>query len=117
MMPENDSKFENELQVVLHACNETGVLIRVLGSMAFQIHCPHYAHLHAASGRITTDLDFGSYGKHSKAIRETMLKLGYEEKREIFVLSGGERAFFTKRESGVLVDVFYDNLDFSHTIT
>ena len=109
-------KFENELKRIIQASEEAGLLMRVIGSLAFQIHCPQFGYLQAALGRAYTDIDFGAYGKHSKEIQELMISLGYRENREVFIVSEGERAIFDKPEAGLHVDVFYEKLDFCHTI-
>lgn len=109
-------KFENELKRILKASEEAGLLLRVIGSLAFQMHCPQFGYLQAAMGRAYTDIDFGAYSRQSKPIQELMTGLGYVENREVFIVSEGERAIFDKPGTGLHVDVFYEKLDFCHTI-
>ncbi len=109
-------KFENELKHILKASEEAGLLLRVIGSLAFQMHCPQFGTLQAVLGRAYTDIDFAAYGKQSKQIQELLTSLGYKENREVFITSEGERAIFDKPETGLHVDVFYEKLDFCHTI-
>jgi len=109
-------KFENELKHILKASEEAGILLRVIGSLAFQMHCPQFGYLQAAMGRAYTDIDFAAYGKQSKQIQELLTSLGYKEYREVFISSEGERAIFDKPEAGLHVDVFYEKLDFCHVI-
>jgi hypothetical protein len=109
-------KFENELKRILKASEETGILLRVIGSLAFQMHCPKFGYLQAAMGRAYTDIDFGAYSKQTKQIQELMASLGYKENREVFIVSEGERSIFDKPEAGLHIDVFYEKLDFCHTI-
>jgi hypothetical protein len=109
-------KFENELKHILKASQEAGVLLRVIGSLAFQMHCPQFGYLQAAMGRAYTDIDFAAYGKQSKQIQGLLTSLGYQEHREVFINSEGERAIFDKLAAGLHVDVFYEKLDFCHTI-
>lgn len=109
-------KFENELRKILEASNQAGILMRVIGSLAFQMHCPKYGYLQAAMGRAYTDIDFGAYKKQAKQIQALMAGLGYVENREVFISSEGERAIFDKPGTGLHVDVFYEKLDFCHAI-
>lgn len=109
-------KFENELKMILQASDEAGILLRVIGSLAFQMHCTQYGYLQAALGRAYTDIDFAAYGRQSKQISELMSKLGYVEIREVFIASEGERAIFDKPGTGLHVDIFYEKLDFCHAI-
>lgn len=109
-------KFENELKAILKASEDAGILMRVIGSLAFQMHCPQFGHLQAAMGRAYTDIDFAAYSRQNKQIAELMSKMGYVENREVFIATEGERAIFDKPGTGLHVDVFYEKLDFCHTI-
>ena len=109
-------KFENELKRILKASEEAGILLRVIGSLAFQMHCPQFGYLQAAMGRAYTDIDFAAYSKQTKQIQALMAGLGYVDNREVFVASEGERSIFDKPEAGLHVDVFYEKLDFCHPI-
>jgi hypothetical protein len=109
-------KFENELQRILKASDEAGVILRVIGSLAFQIHCPKFGYLQQAMGRAYTDIDFAAYGRQTTAVRGLMEKLGYTDNKEVFIVSGGERAIFDRADIGLHVDVFYEQLDFCHVI-
>jgi hypothetical protein len=109
-------KFENELKRILNASNDAGIIMRVIGSLAFQLHCPKYGYLQAAMGRTYTDIDFAAYRKQTKEIRVLMSGLGYHENREVFIVSEGDRAIFEKSEIGIHIDVFFDKLAFSHVI-
>lgn len=109
-------KFENELKSILKASDNAGILMRVIGSLAFQMHCPQFGYLQAAMGRAYTDIDFGAYSRQNKQITEMMMKMGYVENREVFIASEGERAIFDKPGTGLHVDVFYEKLDFCHAI-
>ena len=109
-------KFENELRTILKASDDAGILMRVIGSLAFQMHCPQFGYLQAAMGRAYTDIDFGAYSRQNKQITEMLTKMGYVENREVFIASEGERAIFDKPGTGLHVDVFYEKLDFCHTI-
>jgi hypothetical protein len=109
-------KFENELKRIITASDEAGILLRVIGSLAFQMHCPKFGYLQAAMGRAYTDIDFGAYSKQVKQIQAMMAGLGYVENREVFISSEGERAIYDKPNNGLHVDIFYEKLDFCHAI-
>ncbi len=108
--------FENELKRIIEASKEAGILLRVIGSLAFQIHCPKYGYLQQAMGRAYTDIDFAGYSKQQKAVQTMMAKLGYADNQEVFIVSGGERSIFDRAEIGLHIDVFWEKLDFCHTI-
>lgn len=109
-------KFEKELKRIIRASNDAGILLRVIGSLAFQMHCPKFGYLQAAMGRAYTDIDFAAYRSQTKQIQELLTSLGYSESREVFIVSEGDRAIFDRPDVGLHVDVFYDKLDFCHVI-
>jgi len=109
-------KFENELKRIISASEEAGVIMRVIGSLAFQMHCPQYGYLQAAMGRAYTDIDFAAYKKQTREIKALMTGLGYVEDREVFIVSEGDRSIFNHSNTTLHVDVFFDKLDFSHVI-
>jgi hypothetical protein len=74
-------KFENELKRIVKASDEAGIILRVIGSLAFQLHCPKFGYLQEAMGRAYTDLDFAAYGRQTTAIRALMAGLGYRTTR------------------------------------
>jgi len=110
-------KFENELQRILEASDAAGIMLRVIGSLAFQLHCPKFGYLQAAMGRAYTDIDFAGYRSQAKDIRILMAGLGYEEEREVFIVSEGDRSIYNNDKIDLHVDVFYDKLDFCHLIS
>lgn len=110
-------KFENELKRIVEASNQAGITLRVIGSLAFQMHCPAYGYLQQAMGRAYTDIDFAGYRKQAKEIKALLAGLGYIEDREVFIVSEGDRSIFNNEESGLHIDVFYDKLDFCHLIS
>ena len=111
------NQFEAELNRILEASQEAGVVLRVIGSLAFQMHCTKYGYLQAAMGRAYTDIDFAGYKNQTRDVQELMKSLGYEEVREVIIMSEGARSIFNHQDSSLHVDVFYDKLDFSHIIS
>lgn len=104
--------YLSEANRLITAIAEARLMVRLFGSLAFQVRCPTFSHLRAGFH----DIDFGSYKAHAKAMAELMKRLGYEENREVFVLTEGGRAIFEHPAHGVHVDVFYEKLDFCHEI-
>jgi hypothetical protein len=119
-MVEQDSeerlRFENELKRILDASAAAGLTLRVIGSLAFQMHCPQYGFIQQAMGRAYTDIDFAAYTKQTKEIKVLMAGLGYNEERDVFIVSEGDRSIFNNPKNGLHVDVFYEKLDFCHPI-
>jgi hypothetical protein len=119
MKPQDASereRFEREVRRIVDAADKAGVLVRLLGSLAFQTHCPTFGHLQADMGRAYTDIDFAGYGRQAADVRRMLADLGYVENREVFVVSEGGRAIFENPSNNFHVDVFYEKLDFCHVI-
>lgn len=110
-------KFENELKRILDASDQAGLLLRVIGSLAFQMHCPEFGYVQEAMGRAYTDIDFAAYSSQGKEIKVLMAGLGYNEDKEVFIVSEGDRSIFNNPTNGLHVDVFYNKLDFCHVIS
>ena len=109
-------KFELEVRRVVDAAQHAHLTLRLLGSLAFQVHCPTFGHLQAEMGRAYTDIDFAGYGRQAKAVSGMLAGLGYQEDREVFVVTEGGRAIFENAQNGIHLDVFYEKLDFCHVI-
>ena len=96
---------------------QPGLTLRVIGSLAFQMHCPRYGYLQQAMGRAYTDIDFAAYSKQTKEIKVLMAGLGYLEEKDVFIVSEGDRSIFNNPVNKIHVDVFYEKLDFCHLIS
>lgn len=109
-------RFEDEVRRIVNAGDKAGVTLRILGSLAFQTHCSKYGYLQAKMGRAYTDLDFAGYSREARAVRSLLEDLGYQEEREVFVVTEGGRAIFENPKLSMHVDVFFERLDFCHVI-
>ena len=109
-------RFESEVKRIIEAGNQAGVLLRVLGSLAFHIHCPRVGYLQAEMGRAYTDIDLAAYSQQAKEIRALLAGMGYVENREVFMVTEGSRAIFEDSTRLLHIDVFYEKLDFCHVI-
>ena len=73
-------RFEKEVRRIVDAATAAGVTLRILGSLAFQAHCPKYGYLQETMGRAYTDIDFASYSREAKQVRTLLERLEYVEK-------------------------------------
>jgi len=120
MAPQDSAErasFERELQRIIEASNDAGLTLRVIGSLAFQIHCSRYGYLQEAMGRAYTDIDFAGYVREAEGVRALMVSLGYVENQQVSLFSEGSRAIFDDPDNDLHVDVFYEKLDFCHVIS
>jgi hypothetical protein len=93
-----------------------GVILRLLGAVAFARRCPNHAYLRERLGRHYTDIDFAAYGRQATQVRQLFAEAGYREDPQIYVDSEGSRIVAEHDGMGMHVDVFFDKLEFSHTV-
>ena len=101
---------------MLALAHERGVVLRLLGAVAFARRCPNHAYLRERLGRHYTDIDFAAYGREATKVRELFADAGYREDPQIYVDSEGSRIVTEHPEIGMHVDVFLDKLEFCHTV-
>ncbi|MGC8696549.1 MAG: hypothetical protein ACP5UD_09120, partial [Conexivisphaera sp.] len=101
----NEGKLLSMLNEILKAADERGIQMRVMGALAFRIHCPKFKHIWYELGRILTDIDIVAYGRDADKISKMMVDLGYSEVLSYRLHSGGRRRLFLSGD-GIHVDVF-----------
>lgn len=112
-----EARICREASSIVDAARAAGVTLRLVGSAACRICCDEASHLFAALEREAPgDLDFVGLRKQSHQIVQIMDSLGYESDRGVVVASEGARHIYKHRESGEVIDVFTDELDFNHKI-
>lgn len=115
MTVENEHFVAEALRLVEDAEAE-GIRLRILGSLAYRIHCPANLALFTAMERALTDIDFAADARQTKAIRQFISDRGYVEDQRITVSTEGSRYYFEHPETRLGVDVFLDELFFCHRI-
>jgi hypothetical protein len=109
--------FEQEAVRIVNEASAEGLTLRLLGSLAFNIHCPRYHNLQKDLGRAYTDIDFAGYKKQASKFSKFLAKMGYREDLEVNTLFAGERMIYNNPSSGLHVDIFFDKLNFCHEIS
>jgi hypothetical protein len=109
--------FEAEAHRLVSTAQQAGVILRLIGALAFHRRCPQFGHLQETLGRRYTDIDLAGYGRDVPRIRQLFSSLGYREDSGVYVESEGSRLVFSHPQTGLHVDVFLDKLEFSHTIS
>jgi hypothetical protein len=113
---ERRSVFETEAIQMVETASKKGITLRLLGSLAFHIHCPRYAHLQKQLGRAYTDIDYAGYKAQASQINQFFTASGYAEDLEVNTYFAGERMIYNKPAVGLHVDVFFNQLNFCHKI-
>jgi hypothetical protein len=93
-----------------------GIEFRILGSLAYRLHCPASTALFDEMERDLTDVDLAASGRQRKDARAFLESEGYVVDRDLLVATEGSRYSFTDPGSGMVVDIFFDELYFCHPI-
>jgi hypothetical protein len=109
--------FEDEAVRIVKNAAEQGLTLRLLGSLAFHLHCQRYERLQKQLGRAYTDIDFAGYKTQASQIGKFLAYMGYKEDPEINILFAGERLIYNHPSSGLHLDIFFDKLNFCHKIS
>ena len=109
-------QFEAEAVRIVEAAAEQGLTLRLLGSLAFQIHCPRYGYLQKELGRAYTDIDYAGYREQASRVEPFLTSLGYRGESEVNLYFAGQRMIFHHPTSNLHIDIFFDKLDFCHEI-
>jgi hypothetical protein len=113
---EERDKYETEAKNIVNAAGKQGLTLRLLGSLAFQVHCPEKGHIQKELGRAYTDIDFAGYGSQSSSMGDFFTSQGYKGEEEVNLYFAGQRMIFNHPEKRIHVDIFFDKLDFCHEI-
>ena len=101
---------------ILNEARDRGILLRLIGAVAFKIHCPKYVFFQNNFKRVLSDIDYASYAKHHNQVKNLFLDMGYEEYGMTNVYLAGKRFVFHDEINNRHSDIFFDELDFNHTI-
>lgn len=108
--------FFEEVDRILDAAKSENVLLRLLGALAFHVHCPKFSYMQELMGRAFTDIDFVSYRKESDRINKLFVELGYQYDVRVRALFGSRLVFYDSSGTNRHCDVFLDKLEFCHDI-
>jgi hypothetical protein len=115
-MPVENEQFGDEALRIVEAADGAGVTLRILGSIAYRLHCPRNLHLFEDMARALTDIDFAAEKQQAQSVQHLFASLGYAEDRPVGIVSEGSRYVFTGPDGKLNVDVFMDELFFCHRI-
>jgi len=109
-------EFVGEAVKIIRGAREEGIVLRMMGALAVNYHCPKYAHLHERMDRAPTDIDFASYSKFKTKLTTFLQRLGYATDTRMMSFPSyaeGKRYIYFGKTN---VDVFFDELRMCHMI-
>jgi hypothetical protein len=115
-MPVQNEHFVAEALRIVDEAEEQGIRLRILGSLAYRIHCEANLDLFAKMERALTDIDFAAEKKQSRQIKQFLTASGYVEDERMTVSTEGNRYYFEHPDTQLGVDVFMNELFFCHRI-
>jgi len=113
-----DKKLMIEAKKIIKKANEKNIILRLMGSIAFRLHCPKYASYLDSLDRKLTDIDFASYSSERSKVESLLEKLGYTTQSYVQVASAtfGRSIYWKKNDKRIKVDIFWDKLKMNHEI-
>ena len=110
----DDYIFNHALKIV-DAANKKNLLVRLIGSTAFVVHCPENRTLFKTFDRRLTDVDLISYSTVSQSSLDEMFSaLGYQQVKSLGWHAAARNIFVNDKK--LYVDVFKDTLSYCHVI-
>ena len=112
-MIEKNAKLE--VQRIIHAGENAGIRLRVLGGLAIYMTCPS-AVIHPRLKRSYADIDLAGLEKEAPGLGQFFTQLGYVPDQRFNALHGRTRMIFYNPDDGSHVDVFLDRFQMCHVL-
>jgi hypothetical protein len=109
-LPEKDPVQEAERLVV--EANKRGIVLRLLGGIAFRLRCP--STLNEGLKRNYVDIDFIGTRKQRKEIQNLFTETGYTPRTTFNTMQGFRRLIFNDIENERRVDIFLNEFEMCH---
>jgi hypothetical protein len=105
---------EDEMQRIVSEAQKEGIFLRLLGGLAFKVHCPHAAH--RALERAYPDIDFITDKASAKKLTDFLPALGYTPNKTFNTLSGDRRQLYYDEVHGRQIDIFIGDFEMCHKL-
>lgn len=114
-MSQRDELIIKKALNLIESADGKGLYLRVLGAVAFRLHCPKFGHLLGRT-RAITDIDLMAYNKQIGQIEKHLLENGYEMRVTSIASVAARRRIFYDKQNGFSIDIFLDRLEMCHDI-
>lgn len=113
-----NKKLHDEANRIIQHANEKEVVLRLLGSIAFRLHCPRYVRYLDIMDRQLTDIDFAAYSSERAKVEDLLAELGYTTQSYVSVAAAtlGRSLYWRADDRDIKTDIFWDRLNMNHTI-
>lgn len=105
---------EAEMQRIVSEAQKQDIFLRLIGGLAFKVHCPHATH--RALEREYPDIDFVTDKATSIKLMDFLLALGYTPNKTLNTLSGDRRQLYYDEIHGRQIDIFIGDFEMCHKL-
>ncbi|MEM3642166.1 MAG: hypothetical protein QXH37_09625, partial [Candidatus Bathyarchaeia archaeon] len=116
---ELDERLMAEAERIIRKADEENIILRLMGAIAFKLHCPKYGCYLETLDRRLTDIDFASYSSERSKVESLLERLGYTSQSYLQVATSffGRSIYWKKDDKEIKVDIFWDKLLMCHEIS
>lgn len=108
--------LESSAREIIDYSQKEAIKTRISGSLGYRLRCPEFGYLQLRNSRQIGDIDLVAYLKDKQKLEKLMEQIGYKINKELAGVPGLRRSVFYSCAHGFHCDIFYDTLDFCHTI-
>jgi hypothetical protein len=99
---------------LVDALQEKGLVVRLLGGVAIRLRCSHATH--RSLNRVYADLDFVTYKRQARQVRDALIEQGYIADRRFNALHGERRLLFFDEARNRQIDIFLGTFEMCHKL-
>ncbi len=105
---------EAEMRRLVAEAQAEAIFLRLIGGLAFKVHCPHATH--RALERKYPDIDFVTDKPGARKLLEFLPAMGYTPNKTLNTLSGDRRQLYYDEANGRQIDIFIGDFDMCHKL-
>ncbi len=105
---------EEEMRRIVSQAQKEKIFLRLIGGLAFKVHCPHATH--RALEREYPDIDFVTDKASSIKLMDFLPALGYTPNKTLNTLSGDQRQLYYDELNGRQIDIFIGDFEMCHKL-
>src|SRR3989304_5898630 len=102
--------FIEQANRILDEAGRRKLTLRLIGALAFHIHCPKFNYIQLETGRFFTDVDFMAYVEEQGETERMFKEWGYLDDPRIKTVPGLRRSIFFTADDRPQSDGVYDVL-------
>jgi hypothetical protein len=111
-----DERLVNEAAKIIGAVEQAQLPVRLMGAVAIRFNYRKAADMYARLERPLSDIDLMAYWKVNRQLESLLNGLGYFQDRRVVAFHEAQRNFYTHKDLGIKVDVFFDRLKMCHEV-